>query len=185
MMNCMRLRAQTGFTLIEVLLVVVVLGVIAVIAIPSFNSSKDSNRVKNMQTRVDRGINAVESWAKQGRNMQRFNGNVVLKNNTQGIGEPQNCNTALISCPFPTSRETVLWYVDHAGKRAGFTMCDRINNGRYACLSANVRPFGFSAGDQTPHIQRVIYLCPTNTFLSCGVPIFTSLNGSWPEKSPV
>lgn len=58
----MRSSAQSAFTLIELLLVVVILGILAAIAIPTFSDSSGEARASTLQTNLAVMRNAVEYY---------------------------------------------------------------------------------------------------------------------------
>lgn len=64
MMNKM-FRNQSGFTLIEMLIVVIILGILAMIIIPQINVSSDEARMSTMRTNLGTIRNAIELYYHQ------------------------------------------------------------------------------------------------------------------------
>ncbi len=57
--------AQSGFTLVELLIVVVILGILAAVAIPQFASSADEARATSLQTNLSVMRNSMEYYRVQ------------------------------------------------------------------------------------------------------------------------
>jgi prepilin-type N-terminal cleavage/methylation domain-containing protein len=55
-------RASAGFTLVEIIIVVVIMGLLATIAIPKFSSSRDKGLVASMQSDLRNLLTQQESW---------------------------------------------------------------------------------------------------------------------------
>jgi general secretion pathway protein G len=60
-----RSRLQAGFTLVELLIVVVILGVLAAIAIPQFSASTDDSKVAALDSSLNNLRTAVELYYQQ------------------------------------------------------------------------------------------------------------------------
>lgn len=60
-----RARLQAGFTLVELLIVVVILGVLAAIAIPQFSASTDDSKVAALDSSLNNLRTAVELYYQQ------------------------------------------------------------------------------------------------------------------------
>jgi general secretion pathway protein G len=71
---------RSGFTLVELLIVVIILGVLAAIAIPQFTSSTDDAKLSSLDTSLAELRNAVELYYHQHNNA--YPG---AKNNTTGL----------------------------------------------------------------------------------------------------
>jgi general secretion pathway protein G len=51
-MNTRRIRRDSGFTLVEILIVVIILGILAAIVIPQFTNASDSARTSSIQSQL-------------------------------------------------------------------------------------------------------------------------------------
>ncbi len=60
-----RLKNQSGFTLMEMLIVVIVLGILAMIIIPQITVSTEDAKLKTMQTNLNTMRNAIELYYHQ------------------------------------------------------------------------------------------------------------------------
>ena len=58
-----RLRGQTGFTLVELLIVVAIIGIIAAIAVPNLIKAVDRSKQKRTMADIRALGNAVEQYA--------------------------------------------------------------------------------------------------------------------------
>jgi prepilin-type N-terminal cleavage/methylation domain-containing protein len=74
-----KLEDQSGFTLIEMLVVVIILGILAMIIVPQITVSTEDARTNSLQTNLNTVRSAIELYAAQ-------HGNVYpgKKNNTSG-----------------------------------------------------------------------------------------------------
>lgn len=57
------MKNNKGFTLIELIATIIILGVIALIAIPAINTTIDSSRQKAYDEQVERIKSAAKNWA--------------------------------------------------------------------------------------------------------------------------
>ena len=62
---CMGKTANRGFTLVEILIVVVILGILAAIVIPQFTSASSDARVTNLKTTLVNVRNQIEVFKAQ------------------------------------------------------------------------------------------------------------------------
>jgi len=61
----MRTQVAKGFTLVEILIVVVILGILAAIVVPQFTNAANDARDGNIATQVSTMENQFELWAAQ------------------------------------------------------------------------------------------------------------------------
>ncbi|MCK4305108.1 MAG: type II secretion system protein [Candidatus Eisenbacteria sp.] len=59
------LSSQSGFTLVELLIVVIILGVLAAIAIPQFGSNTEDAKLSSLDTTISELRNAIEMYYHQ------------------------------------------------------------------------------------------------------------------------
>ncbi len=64
-MHSMRNTMAKGFTLVEILIVVVILGILAAIVVPQFTNAANEARVGNVRTQTSTLENQVELYAAQ------------------------------------------------------------------------------------------------------------------------
>lgn len=62
-MHATRTTVAKGFTLVEILIVVVILGILAAIVVPQFTNAANEARVGNVATQVSSIENQLELWA--------------------------------------------------------------------------------------------------------------------------
>ncbi len=62
-------RRQSGFTMVELLIVVIILGVLAAIAIPQFSGNTDDAKISALDTSLSEMRNAVEMYYHQHNNV--------------------------------------------------------------------------------------------------------------------
>lgn len=62
-MHATRTAVAKGFTLVEILIVVVILGILAAIVVPQFTNAANEARVGNVATQVSSIENQLELWA--------------------------------------------------------------------------------------------------------------------------
>ena len=62
-MHATRKNMAKGFTLVEILIVVVILGILAAIVVPQFTNAANEARVGNVATQVSTIENQLELWA--------------------------------------------------------------------------------------------------------------------------
>ena len=103
------LKNQSGFTLMEMLIVVIVLGILAMIIIPQITVSTEDAKLKTMQTNLNTMRSAIELYYHQ--HNQTYPGAV---DNTDGDGSP--ADAAAAATAFIAQLTT---YTEVSGKAAG------------------------------------------------------------------
>ena len=103
------LKNQSGFTLMEMLIVVIVLGILAMIIIPQITVSTEDAKLKTMQTNLNTMRNAIELYYHQ--HNQTYPGAI---DNVAGLIAPTS--DALAADAFIAQLTT---YTEVSGKAAG------------------------------------------------------------------
>ena len=70
-------RTRTGFTLIEILIVVVILGILAAVVIPQFTNAADDASVSSARTQLQTMRSQIELYRAQGGSYPTGNGAVA------------------------------------------------------------------------------------------------------------
>ena len=103
------LKNQAGFTLIEMLIVVIVLGILAMIIIPQITVSTEDAKLATLQTNLNTMRNAIELYYHQ--HNQTYPGAI---DNTDGEGA-----TATVSAAATAFIAQLVTYTEVSGKAAG------------------------------------------------------------------
>lgn len=85
-MHATRKTVAKGFTLVEILIVVVILGILAAIVVPQFTNAANEARTGNVATQVSTIENQLELWAAR-------NGGVYPDLVTDGWGDSTTAGT--------------------------------------------------------------------------------------------
>jgi prepilin-type N-terminal cleavage/methylation domain-containing protein len=111
---------SSGFTLLEVLIVVFIIGILAAMGIPSWFSLMNRQRVSNAQAQVFQALRSAQSTAKQTRSSKR----VTFLNPTgevptiQMTGKPDqklgngNLQPGMIQLDIPTGTQEIIFNPD-------------------------------------------------------------------------
>ena len=89
------LKNQAGFTLIEMLVVVIILGILAMIIVPQISVSTDDARLNSLQTNLNSLRSAIEVYAAQHAN--RYPGNYSQLDGTTPVPDNGAANTAFLA----------------------------------------------------------------------------------------
>lgn len=79
----MRRRKNRGFTLIEIMIVVMIIGILLAIAVPNFIRARATVRLKSIVTNLKQIDSAVQQWAIE---QQKSPGDAVAQSNLDGTG---------------------------------------------------------------------------------------------------
>lgn len=103
-----KFKSQAGFTLIEMLIVVIILGILAMIIIPQINVSSDEARLSTMRTNLGTVRNAIELYYHQ------------HNNNYPGAVKTDGTGTATVAGDLPAAFiDQLVKYTEMNGKAAG------------------------------------------------------------------
>lgn len=90
-----RLKNQAGFTLIEMLVVVIILGILAMIIVPQISVSTDDARLNSLQTNLNSLRSAIEVYAAQHAN--RYPGTYSEADGTTAVADNAAAKAALLA----------------------------------------------------------------------------------------
>ena len=89
------LKNQAGFTLIEMLVVVIILGILAMIIVPQISVSTDDARLNSLQTNLNSLRSAIEVYAAQHAN--RYPGTYSEADGTTAVADDAAAKTAFLA----------------------------------------------------------------------------------------
>jgi general secretion pathway protein G len=89
------LKNQAGFTLIEMLVVVIILGILAMIIVPQISVSTDDARLNSLQTNLNSLRSAIEVYAAQHAN--RYPGTYSEVDGTTAVADNAAAKAALLA----------------------------------------------------------------------------------------
>ncbi len=89
------LKNQAGFTLIEMLVVVIILGILAMIIVPQISVSTDDARLNSLQTNLNSLRSAIEVYAAQHAN--RYPGTYSEADGTTAVADNAAAKAALLA----------------------------------------------------------------------------------------
>ncbi|MGD8254158.1 MAG: type II secretion system protein [Syntrophobacterales bacterium] len=89
------LKNQKGFTLIEMLVVVIILGILAMIIVPQISVSTDDARLNTLQTNLNSIRSAIEVYAAQHAN--RYPGTYSEADGTTAVADDAAAKQALLA----------------------------------------------------------------------------------------
>jgi len=90
-----KLRDQSGFTLIEMLVVVIILGILAMIIVPQITVSTEDARLNTLQSNLTAVRSAIEVYAAQHGN--RYPGTYSEADGTTPVADNATSRTALLA----------------------------------------------------------------------------------------
>ena len=89
------LKNQAGFTLIEMLVVVIILGILAMIIVPQISVSTDDARLNSLQTNLNSLRSAIEVYAAQHAN--RYPGTYSEADGTTAVADDAAAKAAFLA----------------------------------------------------------------------------------------
>lgn len=89
------LKNQAGFTLIEMLVVVIILGILAMIIVPQISVSTDDARLNSLQTNLNSIRSAIEVYAAQHAN--RYPGTYSEADGTTAVADDAAAKAAFLA----------------------------------------------------------------------------------------
>lgn len=90
-----KLKDQSGFTLIEMLVVVIILGILAMIIVPQITVSTEDARLNTLQSNLTAVRSAIEVYAAQHGN--RYPGNYSEADGTTPVADDATSRAALLA----------------------------------------------------------------------------------------
>ena len=129
-----KLKDQSGFTLIEMLVVVIILGILAMIIVPQITVSTEDARLNSLQTNLNTVRSAIEVYAAQ------------HGNNYPGAKKTDGSGTDTVLADLPTALlDQLTLYTDAQGQTS--TTLDRTNFpfGPYLKTGMPTNPYNDSA----------------------------------------